>query len=112
MKTTLQGRQAEVAVANLLEQHGFKVLAQNWRRPRCEIDLIVSRKKTIYFVEVKYRASAEQGQGFDYITSRKESQMRFAAEVWAQENNYNGDCRLMAAAVSGDDCENIEMLEL
>ena len=112
MKTTLQGRQAEAAVAELLDQHGFEILTRNWRRPRCEIDLVAAKDKIVYFVEVKYRATASQGEGFDYITKRKEAQMRFASEIWAQENEFTGDQRLMAADVSGDDCEHIKLLEL
>lgn len=66
----------------------------------------------IYFIEVKYRASFFQGDGFEYITDQKLKKMTFGAEVWKQHHNWNGDYRLMAAAVSGLDCEQIELLEL
>jgi hypothetical protein len=38
--------------------------------------------------------------------------MNFAAEIWKQTFNWNGDYRLMAAAVSGLECEDIEIIEL
>jgi len=38
--------------------------------------------------------------------------MNFAAAIWNQTFNWNGDCQLMAAAVSGPDCENIQIIEL
>jgi len=66
----------------------------------------------IYFVEVKYRSSTAQGGGFEYIADQKMRRMNFAAEVWRQGYNWNGDYRLMAAAVSGTDCQDIELVEL
>lgn len=63
-------------------------------------------------MEVKYRFGQAQGGGFEYIAGQKLRRMNFAAEIWKQAYNWNGDYRLMAAAVSGSDCENIELTEL
>ncbi|HVX58410.1 MAG TPA: YraN family protein [Candidatus Saccharimonadales bacterium] len=112
MKTTEQGRLAEAAVTELLKARGYKILDQNWRTRLCEIDIVAAKGKIAYFVEVKYRASNNQGDGFEYITPRKLSQMSFASEVWVQENSWSGDYRLMAAAVTGADAEDIELVEL
>jgi hypothetical protein len=38
--------------------------------------------------------------------------MNFAAEIYRQTYNWAGDYRLMAAAVSGADCEEIQIIEL
>ena len=112
MKTTQQGQKAERAVAELLEQNGLEVIAKNWRTPKCEIDIIAQKTDVIYFVEVKYRSSESQGGGFEYITGRKQRQMEFAAQVWNQQTDWSGDWRLLAAAVSGEDCQDIQILEL
>jgi uncharacterized protein (TIGR00252 family) len=111
MKTTEQGLQAEQAVADLLEQQGFELIDKNWKTKLCEIDLIMQKDKVIYFVEVKYRRSAGQGDGFEYITAQKLKRMKFAAEIWRRQYNLNGDYRLMAAAVSGADCGQIQLIE-
>jgi Holliday junction resolvase-like predicted endonuclease len=66
----------------------------------------------IFFVEVKYRSSTFQGDGFEYITDQKLHRMNFAAEIWKKTYSWNGDYRLMAAAVSGDDCQQIQIIEL
>jgi len=55
----------------------------------------------VYFVEVKYRASSTFGDGFAYITAKKQQQMQFAAEFWLKTHNYNGACQLAAASVDG-----------
>jgi uncharacterized protein (TIGR00252 family) len=111
MKTTFIGQNAEARVAKLLEKTGCKILAQNWRTRVCEIDIVASKNKIVYFVEVKYRSSEKQGSGFDYITKKKISQMHFAAEIWVQQNNWEGDYRIAAAEISerGDSIKIVEV---
>lgn len=100
MITTKRGHQAEDSVAQQIQNKGFEILSQNWRTPRCEIDIVAKKDKIIYFVEVKFRANSTQGDGLEYITKKKLSQMRFAAQMWMQQNNWNGDCRLAAISVT------------
>lgn len=103
MSSTYTGRQAEAAAAVYLEMRGYKIVEQNFRRPRCEIDIIAQKDSTIYFVEVKYRRSYDQGGGFEAITETKLKQMRYAAEVWVQETKWHGDYQLSAIELSGPD---------
>lgn len=112
MKTTEQGRLAEKAVAHQLEKDGFTIKQLNWRTPSCEIDIVATKDGVAYFVEVKYRGSIAQGEGFEYVTSKKQSRMNFAAQVWIAEFGWTGDWRLAAAAVSGPNCEHVELIEL
>ena len=112
MKSTAQGQKAEQAVAALLIEQGFEILGRNWKTRVCEIDIVAKKDKVVYFCEVKYRAGAAQGDGFEYITPKKLQQMKFAAQIWTGGHAWSGDYRLMAAAVSGASCETIEMLEL
>ncbi len=74
--------------------------------------MVAQKKAIVYFVEVKFRRNDAQGDGFEYITQQKRHKMAFAAEIWKQHYNWNGDYGLMAAAVSGLDCENIELVEV
>ena len=107
MSTTDSGRKAEKAFADYLEKDGHKILDLNWRRRRCEIDVVSRKKKTIYFTEVKFRGSNEWGSGFDYITPKKLKQMKFAAEMWAAENKWSGEMMLLATEVDGANGVNI-----
>jgi len=100
MKTFTQGRQAEAVVASHLKARGYEILAQNWRRPRCEIDIVAKKINIVYFVEVKFRRQDAQGDGFEHITPAKIRQMHLAAQLWLAENDFDGDWRLVAAAVS------------
>lgn len=101
MNTTEAGRKAERAAALYLEMRGYKILEQNFRRARCEIDIIATKDGTAHLVEVKYRASDDQGSGLEAITATKLKQMRFAAEIWAQETKWPGEYVLSAIEVEG-----------
>ena len=96
------GHEAEKVAAQFLESKGFNVLDINWKTPVCEIDIIAQKKNTMYFVEVKYRKNSNQGDGLDYITPKKLQQMRFSANCWVQENNYEGDYELSAISMSAE----------
>ena len=95
------GHDAENHSARYLKSKGFKVLDQNWKTPRCEIDIVAGKGDTVYFVEVKYRKTGQQGSGLEYITPKKITQMQFAAECWISANKYTGEYELSAIEVSG-----------
>jgi putative endonuclease len=96
------GHYAEVVAARYLQAQGYKVYALNWRTPRAEIDIVAQEPGgPLLFVEVKYRQSTGQGTGLDYITTRKLTQMGFAAELWIAQHNYIGEYDLAAVEVSG-----------
>ena len=54
-----QGRRAEKLAAWWLRLRGWRILACRVKTPRGEIDLIARRWGTLAFVEVKWRARAE-----------------------------------------------------
>ena len=54
-----QGRRAEWLAAWWLRLQGWRILAQRARVPGGEVDLIARRGRTLLFVEVKARSSAE-----------------------------------------------------
>lgn len=110
--STNTGRQAEQIAATFLEERGFIILAKNWRTRWCEIDLVATKPRAIYFVEVKYRQNARHGLGLDYITAKKLAQMHFAAEFWMNANRHTAEqYRLAAVEVSGSTFEITEWLD-
>ncbi|HSX17616.1 MAG TPA: YraN family protein [Patescibacteria group bacterium] len=101
MTSVATGQRAEGVAARFLEYKGCRIVCRNWRTRMCEIDIVAERNGTLYFCEVKYRASARQGTGLDYITAKKLQQMQFAARSWVHAHAYAGDYRLCAIEVSG-----------
>jgi len=102
------GHEAEKMAARYLEKRGYKIVALNWRHVRAEIDIVALKreafgfKKYLVFFEVKYRKTAEQGQGLDYITPKKLKQMQFAAQLYVSEHNYSGEYCLGAIELAGE----------
>ncbi len=101
--TTETGRKAERAAAVYLEMRGYKILEQNWRRPRCEIDIVANKDKVAYLVEVKYRKDLLQGGGLEAITEAKLKQMRRGAQTWVEESKWTGQYHLAAVEIAGKD---------
>jgi Holliday junction resolvase-like predicted endonuclease len=110
VSTTSDGKDAEYLVAAQLQDLGHTVLEMNWRTRWCEIDIVSRSASTVYFTEVKYRKSIEQGTGLDYITSRKLKQMTFAAEMWIASHKEEDEYCLQAAQV--DLSGNVEIVEI
>lgn len=102
MSNYVMGHSAEATAADYLSHKGFKIIELNWKTKYCEIDIVAEKDKAVYFVEVKYRRTLRQGHGLDYITTQKLKQMRFSAEMWVHNNNWEGEYQLAAVGVDGD----------
>ncbi|HVW23399.1 MAG TPA: YraN family protein [Candidatus Saccharimonadales bacterium] len=101
MKSTETGHKAERAAKVYLEMRGYQILEQNWRRPAAEIDLIACKDNIIYFVEVKYRRTLDQGGGLEAITPSKLKHMQRAAYLWVAEEKWRGDFSLAVVELAG-----------
>lgn len=110
MSTTDIGRQAESVAAHYLAKKGYKIVAQNWRTRWCEIDIVATKKKTVYFFEVKYRKQSTWGDGLDAITHKKRQQIQFAAELWIAEHSWRHNAQLGAIAMTGEKPEVVELI--
>lgn len=63
MDRAIFGRWAERRAAQFLDERGYTLIAQNYRKPWGEIDIIVQKDTVLVFVEVK--ANATQYEGFE-----------------------------------------------
>lgn len=80
------GTWGEGIAAGYLQEHGYRVVANNARTPYGEIDLVTEREDLTVFVEVKTRTSASLGPPEMAVTPRKQAHMLAAAEYYAQEH--------------------------
>lgn len=103
VKTTKQiGDEAEVVAENYLVGLGHTILERNWKTKFCEIDVVSRKATTLYFTEVKYRKTSLQGGGLAAITTKKQQQMKFAAEYYALTQKVKDDTlRLTAVCLHG-----------
>lgn len=102
------GHDAEKKASGYLASIDYKILELNWKTKYCEIDIIAQKNNTLYFVEVKYRNSPDQGSGFEYITSKKLKQMIFAAENYVNNSNWEGEYQLSAISIDGDNLQFVK----
>lgn len=111
MNSTRTGHKAEEAAKIYLEMRGYKIVEQNYRRSRCEIDIVAQKGDAMYFVEVKYRRHDSQGSGLEYVTQTKLKQMQFAADTWVDEYKWHGSCQLSAIEIAGADFVVLSFIE-
>ncbi len=96
------GDEAENKVAGYLQVDGHEILDRNWKTKWCEIDIISMKDRKVYFTEVKYRKSTQQGGGIAAITPKKLRQMTFAAEYYTIALDIIGvEMCLAVATVTG-----------
>ena len=96
----------KLAAAYLLKQ-GYSILAENFKTPYGELDLIAEQaeaynpdEKTIVFVEVKTRRSKSFGYPEDSVTPIKQEHIIAAAQYYLQEHpSIESDWRIDVIAI-------------
>jgi putative endonuclease len=74
------GLSAESRAAALLIAKGYRIAARRWRSPLGEVDIVARRGAALVFVEVKARASLDEGA--EAVTPRQQRRIIGAAEAW------------------------------
>ena len=76
------GIQAERIAAQFLQQHGLKLIEQNYRGRFGEIDLIMRDGTTVVFIEVRLRHHAGFGGAAASIDARKQQRIISTAQQY------------------------------
>lgn len=79
-----ESRKAEDHVARWLKLRGWKILAQRFKTPEGEVDVIARKKDLIAFVEVKQRDRISKTE--DILTASNIFRVMEAAEIWVERN--------------------------
>lgn len=82
----LTGAWGEALAAAYLQKKRYKLLATGYRCRFGEIDLIVSNRKYLVFVEVKLRKSDKFAQAMEYVDFRKQNRIRTTASMYLSQN--------------------------
>ena len=82
------GRWGESLAAAYLQERGYDILAQNYRTPYGELDLVARHAvaNLIVFVEVKTRATSTFGFPEEAVTPRKQAHLLNAAQAYIQQH--------------------------
>ena len=69
------GQRGEDAAARFLKRLGYTIVARGQRDKLGELDIIAVDGRTVVFVEVKTRASADGGEPHEAVTATKQQRM-------------------------------------
>lgn len=79
------GADGEAAVARWYQDHGYEVVARNWRTRAGELDLVLRRGRSFVFCEVKTRTTDAFGAPVEAVTRHKQARLRQLAAQWLEE---------------------------
>lgn len=85
-RNNLAGAWGEALAAAYLQKKHYKLLATGYRSRYGEIDLIVSNRKYLVFVEVKLRKSDSFAKAMEYVDHRKQNRIRTTASIFLSQN--------------------------
>ncbi len=85
-RNNIVGAWGESLAADYLRKHHYKLLAMNYRSRFGEIDVIVSDRSYIVFVEVKLRKSDKFARAAEFVDTYKQNRLRTTAEIYLSEH--------------------------
>lgn len=90
---SVTGKTGEQLVVDFLVEQGWKILHQNWRWKRYELDLIALLGETLVFGEVKTRSRAYYDHPGPLVNQAQQRRLIAAAQAFMLEQNYQGAIR-------------------
>lgn len=81
-----KGKQGEAIAKKYLLEKGFNLIEENYSNDIGEIDLIMSDKNFLVFVEVKLKITDKFGTPEEMITPRKIAQIKRVAQIFLMQN--------------------------
>lgn len=94
------GKLGEELAAQYLVQQGYRILEQNYRYDRAEVDIIAQKEEDILVVvEVKTRNSDFFGDPQDFVTPGKIKQIVKATDEYVVSNDLDVEVRFDIIAV-------------
>ena len=85
-QNNLSGAWGEALAAEFLRKKKYTLVAAGYRSRFGEIDLIVTNKKYLVFVEVKLRKNANYAAAREYVDRHKQDRLRTTASMYLAEH--------------------------
>lgn len=99
----IQGSFQEMRACEYLESQGLKLIEQNFSCRMGEVDLIMQDKKSLVFVEVRYRADSKFGGAAASVSKGKQRKIIRTALYYQQRNALRSNMRFDVVAIEGSD---------
>ena len=94
-----KGKEGELLVARYLQQNGYTIITQNYRKRFGEVDLIVQKEDTLAFVEVKWRHDPLIDPAELIGPSKQKKIVSIAKEFLSKHNDLEVVCRFDVALI-------------
>lgn len=104
------GLDAEKIAATFLAEHGLKLVTQNYHCRFGEIDLVMRDGKTLVFVEVRMRSSAQFGGAAASVTRAKQNKIMLTAQHFLQQHGESA-CRFDVVLVHQRGQQEVEWIQ-
>lgn len=85
-RNNIAGAWGEALAADYLRKKHYQLLASGYRCRYGEIDLIVSNKTHLVFVEVKLRKSDKFAKAYEFVDFHKQNRIRTTALMYLSQN--------------------------
>lgn len=103
MNTRKCGGRYEEAAARMLAASGYDILERNFRCKFGEIDIIAKDRKTLVFVEVKFRKNRAGGYPEEAVSYAKQRKISLVAGYYCMMHGISDsvECRFDVVAIDG-----------
>ena len=93
------GAKGEALALTYLQSKGFRILEQNWRYKKAEVDLIIMDGEVLVFVEVKTRSTDIFGAPEFAVTAQKPALLSLAAAAYMEQINHDWEIRFDVVSI-------------
>lgn len=84
-RNNIVGSWGELLAAEYFRKQKYQIVAMNYRCRFGEIDLIVSNRRRLVFVEVKLRKTNKFASAYEHVDYHKQNKIRTTAEIFLSQ---------------------------
>lgn len=105
------GKKGELLAKKYLSENGYKILAENWRYKKAEIDVICKKDNILVFIEVKTKSYDFYGKPEESVASAQEARIMDAAQRYMEEIGYDWEIRFDIISIILDKSLNASKID-
>ncbi len=106
------GKKGEQLAVDFLLKNGYKIVAQNYRFDKAEVDVIARKADVLAIIEVKTRSTVDFGNPQDFVKPKQIRNLVKAIDEYILANDLDVEVRFdIIAIVKTENQFDIEHLE-
>jgi len=82
----MDGKIYEQQAMDYLNKNQFRIITHNYRTIKGEIDIIAEKDNDLHFIEVKGRENSYFGSPEEYVTKKKQQNIKASAKEYMSHN--------------------------